>query len=304
MATVTDNCDDHEIKVLIDQLFHHRKAKRLKEADQLKKQLLDQHSVQVFYRRNGSIGWRFISKDEEGNVNAFSHRDNGKRVLWSLVPPPPRSSSSSDNKCQSDGIPLTIATIDTPTYRKRLAETLDHLSLPVNDSDDETDRFHPIDVVDLLILEEHQSIGKNRIVHEGWRQVLLPKLLENYNSKRMIFIAEDDIRLAASPSFIERVCFDVFDSNPDLDILSLGHAYAAKKKANKRQEHQPCAHDFDDKNGSEQSDSGATATTPILEHLQRGKGIHASTLLAIRYPEGVKSLMEALESVPMRKRGK
>ena len=74
MATETVvNDDENEIKQIIDQLFHHRKAKEVKEADQLKKKLLDQYSVQVFYRRNGSIGWRFICSETKEKVNALSH---------------------------------------------------------------------------------------------------------------------------------------------------------------------------------------------------------------------------------------
>lgn len=291
MATETVDNDENEIKQIIDQLFHHRKAKQVKEADQLKKLLFDQYSVQVFYRRNGSIGWRFICSATKEKVNALSHRDNGKRVEWSLVSTDADAPLSSGVQC--DGVPLIIATIDTPTYRSRLAGTLDHLSLPPNNDADDTCRFRPINTVDMLILEEHRSIGTNRIVYEGWRQILLPRILNEGCSKRMILVAEDDVRLVASPSVIEKVCLEVFDSNPDLQVLSLGHAYSPSKP--KRQTPQ--------ESGEDDADPPA-GFSPILDHLKRGKGIHASTLLAIRYPEGVKSLQEALESVPLRKRSK
>lgn len=299
MATETVGNDENEIKQIIDQLSHHRKAKQVKEADQLKKKLFDQYSVQVFYRRNGSIGWRYICSETKDKVNALSHRDNGKQVEWSLVPTDANAPLSDDIQC--DGVPLIIATIDTPTYRSRLAETLDHLSLlPNNDADDNTRPFRPIDTVDLLILEEHRSIGTTRIVYEGWRQILLPKILNEGCSKRMILVAEDDIRLVASPSFIEKVCLEVFDSNPGLHVLSLGHAYSPTKPKTKtlvQPKESESSSDVDDAEPS-------VDCSPILDHLKRGKGIHASTLLAIRYPEGVKSLLEALESVPLRKRSK
>mmetsp|Transcript_21601 Transcript_21601/g.32008 ORF Transcript_21601/g.32008 Transcript_21601/m.32008 type:complete len:372 (+) Transcript_21601:35-1150(+) len=305
MATETVNHDENEIKQIIDQLFHHRKAQQVKEADQLKKLLFDQYSVQVFYRRNGSIGWRFICSETKEKGNALSHRDSGKRVVWSLVSTdvdsrPSHSSSSGSVQCD-DGVSFVIATVDTPTYRSRLAETLDHLSLTPNNDADDTRRFHPIDVVDLLILEQHRSIGTNRILYEGWRQILLPKILNEGSSQRMILVGEDDIRLVASPSFIEKVCLEVFDSNPDLHVLSLGHAYSPakpKRPTRDQQEESELLNDVTD-DDSEPSVCG----TPILEHLKRGKGIHATTLLAVRYPEGVKSLLETLESVPLRKRG-
>src|SRR6056300_817675 len=74
------------INELIDQLTHHRKSKQLKEADQLKKLLYDKYSIQVFYRRNGTIGWRVISDDTKLKVgNALSFRDCGIKVVWSMV---------------------------------------------------------------------------------------------------------------------------------------------------------------------------------------------------------------------------
>ncbi|KAL7496614.1 hypothetical protein ACHAWT_009290 [Skeletonema menzelii] len=299
MATERVRRDENEIERIIEQLFHHRKAKEVKEADQLKKKLLDQYSVQVFYRRNGSIGWRFICSEAKEKVNALSHRDKGKRVVWSLVSTDVDAPLSSSNGVQCDGVPLIIVTVDTPTYRSRLAETLEHLALPPND-DEDTNRFQPIDIVDLLILEEHRSIGTNRILYEGWRQVLLPKILNEGSSKRMILVGEDDIRLVASPSFIEKVCLEVFDSNPDLHVLSLGHAYAPSKPKRQSCAQQQESESLNDVNNDRNSE---VSVTPILEHLNRGKGIHATTLLAIRYPEGVKSLLDTLEYVPLRKRG-
>lgn len=298
MATDNVHSDENEIERIIDQLFHHRKAKEVKEADQLKKKLLDQYSVQVFYRRNGSIGWRFICSETKEKVNALSHRDKGKRVVWSLVSTDAGAPLSSSSDVQCDGVPLIIVTVDTPTYRSRLAETLDHLALPPNGQNDAR-RFQPINVVDLLILEEHRSIGTNRILYEGWRQILLPKVLDEGSSKRMILVGEDDIRLVASPSFIEKVCLEAFDNNPDLQVLSLGHAYSPSKPTR-----QTCApHEESESLNEVNSESNSELpVTPILDHLKRGKGIHATTLLAIRYPEGVKSLLETLESVPLRKR--
>jgi len=298
MATESVHHDENEIKGIIDQLFHHRKAQQVKEADQLKKLLLDKYSVQVFYRRDGSIGWRFICSETKEQVNALSHRDSGAS---------PSYSSSRDFQC--DGVPLHIATVDTPYYRSRLAETLDHLSLPSNVEDNT--RFHPINVVDLLILEEHRSIGTNRILYEGWRQILLPKILNEGSSKRMVLVGEDDIRLVSSPSFIEKVCLEVFDSNPDLHILSLGHAYAPAKPSKGQIFQQTRAQPLESKLLNQINDDDddseptvcRTSTSTLLEHLERGKGMHATTLMAIRYPEGVKSLLETLEAVPMRKRG-
>ena len=348
--SINEEENNETIQELINKLLHHRQAYQLKEADQLKKLLFHRHSIQIFYRRNGSIGWRYICNDakEQINNNALSHRDCGKRVVWSLVVGKGPCCGETDNAAthplcggcrqddnhHDDGVPIFIVTVDTPYYRGRLAETMEHLSNPSNssfrttDDVDVTRRFYPIHVIDLLILEEHQSLGTNRILYEGWRRILLPKILSDGDggdkrSKRLILVGEDDVRLAASPSFIEKVCLEAFDSNPDLHILSLGHGYSPAKLSRRQRSHARAGQQEEEEEQQQQEQSESswkdvndeddrqpsimfharTSSCPILDHLERGKGIHGTTLMAIRYPEGVTSLMETMESIPLRKRG-
>jgi hypothetical protein len=326
VATTDNNTTTAIINELIDQLTHHRKSKQLKEADQLKKLLYDNYSIQVFYRRNGTIGWRVISNDTKLKVgNALSFRDCGTKVVWSMVDTNVDVSYDQVVEDGGDDIPLYVATVDTPYYRSRLAETMDHLSLcDKNDAHhDTTHRFHPINVIDLLNLEEHPSLGTNRILFEGWRQILLPKLMrdagDNSSStdKRIILVGEDDIRLVTSPSVIRKVCQDVFDKNLDLHILSLGHGYSPAKlskrqrrrraRASQEQQGESSESCLNDVNGDEcdvdDESSCKTTSCPLFNHLERGKGIHGTTLLALRYPEGVVAMLEATEAIPLRKRG-
>ena len=41
---------------------------------------------------------------------------------------------------------------------------------------------------------------------------------------------------------------------------------------------------------------------PLLESVSRGKGLHGTTLLALRHPEGTRSLLDCMETVPRRER--
>lgn len=328
-AAATTDTTTAIINQLINQLTHHRKSKQLKEADQLKKLLYDKYSIQVFYRRNGTIGWRVISNDTKLKVgNALSFRDCGAKVVWSMVDTTVDDDLSYDQVVgddnDDDDIPLYVATVDTPYYRSRLAETMDHLSLFGKDDahHDTTRRFHPINVIDLLNLEEHPSLGTNRILVEGWRQILLPKILSDVgdnssSDNRIILVGEDDIRLVTSPSLIQRVCQDVFDRNLDLHILSLGHGYSPAKlskrqrrrlaRASQEQQEESsesCLNDVNcDECGDHDESSCKTTPCPLFNHLERGKGIHGTTLLALRYPEGVISMLDAMETIPLRKRG-
>ncbi len=76
----------------------------------------------------------------------------------------------------------------------------------------------------LLNLSHHPSIGPNRTLFWGWRQLLLSLLLTTSESHRLdrpiVSVAEDDVRLCnVSPGRIREVCSMVLDANPDLHIL-------------------------------------------------------------------------------------
>ena len=256
--------------------------------------LLQKHFVQIFCRNDGTIGWAPICELEKSPT---------KMIKWSSVEgveDPTRTAT-----CSND-IPLIIATVNSPHYRSRLVRTLDSLSSPCQDGT----KFHPI-CIDMLKLDECPSIGVNRIVFEGWRQILLPAILDrrkqtestnNNELDSIIFIAEDDVRLSNSPGRIRDVCIKVFDSNPDLQILSLGHRHARKKpsRRQRRRAKREQSHSHSD-NVEARYQSGCNQSS-LLNHLNGGGKIHGSTFLAIRYPSGITSLLDAMEAVPCGKR--
>lgn len=92
--------------------------------------------------------------------------------------------------------PLVIASANTPYYRCRLAETMGDLS---QTSFEDGSNFIPIKTIDMLDLSKRPSIGLNRIVFEGWRQIMLPTIshleFTSVDDQSMILVSEDDLRL-------------------------------------------------------------------------------------------------------------
>jgi hypothetical protein len=279
----------------IEQISHLKHEKKYKEADRLKISLLKEHSIQLFCRNDGSIGWAEI--DEQKQPPAIS---------WSLIPTIDEGPVSS----YSD-IPLIIATVNLPHYRNRLRKTLDCLTASRQDGK----TFHPVECIDMLRLDENASIGVNRIVFEGWMQVLLPSLLSRCKTTTaaavsasaaasIVFVAEDDVRLFSnSPGNICHECEKIFQAKPEVHILSLGHRYAPKKPSRRQRRRAKRQSSIDSNVGittcsSEPTDSGS----PLLVHLQDGGKIHGSTLLAIRFPDGVRALDTAMAKIQFAKR--
>ena len=119
-------------------------------------------------------------------------------------------------------------------------------------------------------------------------------LSSEYDNQSLIFVAEDDVRLCSSisPGRIRELCALVLNANPELLILSVGHAYSARQrrcinKQNNSSSDLPC--NYDD-------------STSRLTHVTCGQGLHGTTLLALRHPKGSQSLLEAMASVPHGKR--
>ena len=273
------------IQTTIEQISQLKREKQYKEADRLKVVLMQKHCIQVFCRKDGTIGYAEIDEENQPIV---------KNIVWSLL-------KKIDNPFlnrSGTNAPLFIATVNLPHYRARLAKTLDCISCSRQDGT----RFDPVECIDMLPLDDYPSIGVNRIVFEGWRQILLPKIIKRYetsawncNKESIVFIAEDDIRLfSKSYGRICNVCTNVFGENQDLDILSLGHLHATKK-ASRRQRRRA------------KRDGNCTevlySKSPMLQHLSNGGKVHGSTFLALRYPRGVKALLNSMESVPLGKRG-
>lgn len=98
----------------------------------------------------------------------------------------------------------------------------------------------------------------------------------------------------------ERSSSMVLDANPDLHIFSVGHAYAPVR-SNRRQRRRA-----NRQRQRENNHIHAPPTSyPLLESVSRGKGLHGTTLLALRHPEGTRSLLDCMvcmETVPRGKR--
>lgn len=278
--------EDIVISTLVNKLFEHRRNRQVKEADKVKSILLHEHLVQVYYRRDGTIGWSNIGTNYSGAKFAK------KIIVWSMVSSVGDTATTLLDKSSLslrgvNNVPLIIVTVNNTSYRSRINETMQHLSSLATSYNDRI-TFSPIRMIDLLDLSHHPTIGPNRILFEGWRQILLPMLLNTSTSESrnthhnhpIVYIAEDDVRLSnnVSPSKINDVCLKVLTANPDLHILSLGHAYSSTN------------------NKSHNSSSS------LLDCVLKGKGLHATTLLALRHPEGTKLLLECMETIPIGKR--
>jgi hypothetical protein len=197
--------------------------------------------------------------------------------------------SKSEPSTATSPVPLILLTVNTPNYRARYEETMQHLTLWQRNctciQDKSTQQCHAIrtDSCDMLNLEDHPTLGVKKIVYEGWRRVFLPKMLHDYHDQapiHFVMAAEDDIRIPnhIAPCTLMRICQDAFRSFPSIDILSLGHSWKAVQKVNKRTTK-------DDINSN------------LLHYLQetKGAGVHGATLFAVRFPRGIQRLQEALD---------
>jgi hypothetical protein len=178
-----------------------------------------------------------------------------------------------------------IATVDTPNYRKRLEDTKNHIAeICLSNST----IFDPILPIDLLNIDKFPSIGTRKILYEGWRQILLPRL-EQLSKKTLIkthgfiLVAEDDVRFPSeiTPYVVRNVCNDAFNANSSLHILSLGHSSAAFK---------------------EKEVKNMNSSDNLLEHLRRGGRLHGTTLLAVRVPDGINHLLDIMSKVQVGRR--
>jgi len=284
------SCD--QIDALINERNELRRQKKWNEADRIKVLLKrEPYTVELFDRGDGVTVWRRVGK---------AIRPLEKRVSW-FFRGHARSSSDSTNA----RIPLVIATVDTPHYRKRLQETMDHLS---HRNETFQDGIFVLHSVDMLDLNKNTCLRSKRIVFEGWRQVLLPHLLRKYNETMedgFIVVVEDDVRLptAIHPGHIRDICVSAFQENPDIDVLSLGHSWStAKPSRRQRRRHRKqqllsadCNDEKDEKDGADKPQKAKGRS--LLHHLQAGGGIHGATMLAIRTPDGITSFLGALNGI-------
>ena len=309
-----DKNDSHPLSAEIDQLItersDHRSNERWKEADQIKMLLLrEPYFVEIFDRNDGVTLWRKVDEMTGSVVKRVVWSGIARRMSDSTLGGTTWISHSERMKC-GVAIPLVIATVDVPHYRARLQDTLEHLSNVAGQGG----YFSPIKAVDMLDLRKHPSLGAKRIIYEGWRQVMLPYLLESFQSSitpesgfcsddGYILVAEDDIRLSegTSPDRIRDVCRRVFDADPDIHVLSLGHAWSPAKPSRRQRRRQRRQYfnidTAESTNGKARRKSQEQCPPTLLQHLQRGGGVHATTLLAIRTPDGIQSLLGAMNGV-------
>ena len=256
---------EEEIELLIQDRAHHRVRGEWEQADIIKLTLWEEYNIELM---------------DQANVMATTWiprrlPEIPKIVEWSAVVLPP---PTTDTRAFHEKIPFIINTVNTPYYRQRYKETLEYLEQWQSGA--EADIFR-LEQCDLLNLQTHASVGAKGILMQGWKTVLIPSLLEQLHdsSKKDIefaLVAEDDIRFPefATPAVLRNVCSHVFASNPNLLVLSLGHAWSTLQK--------------------EASD--LTADRDLLSFLRRKPvGIHATTLLALRLPDGVLAVQKALD---------
>jgi hypothetical protein len=266
-----------EINKLVEQRTLFRQQSKWKEADEIKKKLWKSpYFVKTIDTNDfASCTWesrRFIKEEQPS-------------IVWTKLP-----SSAEVTGHISHGFPLVVGTVDSSRYQLRYSETIDHL---INWRKSCSCCFCSIQIHPcyLLNLEDHQSIGAKSIVFEGWRQRLLPYLLQKLfsdsssNNFDFIFVAEDDIRIPdhVTPCDLFGICYRAFNSHPDLDILSLGHSWQAlriKKKHN---------------------DESALDLNSLLQG-GKGAGVHGATLFAIRFPSGVQKLQETMTAAADRRK--
>ena len=166
---------DDGVSILLKELLEHRKKRQVKEADTIKMILWNVHSIQVFYRRDGTIGWKkvLVLEGEKAETSLPA-----KKIVWSNVLHVGQKNHLSTASCSAyrNNIPLIIATVDSPHYRARLMDTMH--SLAHHDSHNDGTRFAPITTVDMLNLSDNPSIGSRRILYEGW-PTMISKLQPN-----------------------------------------------------------------------------------------------------------------------------
>ena len=291
-------CD--QINALVKERTELRRQKKWAETDRLKLLLqTEPYKVELFDRSDGVTVWRRVGEKT---------KPLEKRISWTSIG---YARSFLDFPSQKAArIPLVIATVDTPHYRKRLQETIDHFSNQ-NEAPNKGVGF-AIHSVDMLDLNKNINIGPKRIVFEGWRQVLLPHLMElcSETEDGFVVVVEDDVRLpsAIRPCHIRQVCISSFQDDPNVNILSLGHAWSPAKpsrrqrrrlkrqKEQQQKQQQPSANSNDD-GGVVNEVTNQVYCRGLLNHLESGGGIHGATMLAIRTPDGLTSLVRALNGV-------
>lgn len=276
---------DAEMEALLKHRAEYQRLAQWDAADEIKRKLWKAYKVKIIdYADDTPSSWVPIQTKP---------KKAPRSVVWSKVVLERTLGKEDDslgiagkNRQNTRAIKLVVCTVDSPTYRDRCQDTISHLDesgmCACSCSDPSAHccclNLEP-EPCFLLDATKHPLLGIKKIVFEGWRTILLPKLLAQYSEGRLddafVLVAEDDIRfpLHTSVKLIHDECSAVFAANPDIDILSLGHSWKDLCKGN--------------------------AAADLLHQLQKCKGpapgVHGATLFAIRLPEGVERLSATLE---------
>eukprot|EP00977_Amphora_coffeiformis_P016656 scaffold5215_cov181-Amphora_coffeaeformis.AAC.10 len=280
---------EDEIEQLIQDRAHHRLRGRWDEADRIKRKLEQEYGVELMDRADPfETTWIPRLVPEKPRVIEWY------AALETMLTPTVTSAVF-----LKEPIAFIINTVDTPYYRQRYRETREYLEQWQLNGTIEVDCFR-FQKCDLLDLETHASIGAKGILMQGWKAVLIPTLLQlqqaispTYDASRkdmeFVLVAEDDIRFPASvtPTFLRSVCTHAFASHPHVLVLSLGHSWSTLQKSKEA-----------NNNDEQPSDENMEQKNSLLLNFLRHKpvGIHATTLLALRYPAGVQAVQKAFDS--------
>ena len=181
---------------------------------------------------------------------------SGGAWLAVAVQSPPRRAAAAAAHC-------FVATVDNERYRMRCTETVEHLRAA---------GFAQVTPVPLLDVAR-APYGNIKILMAGWREVLLPRLARaaaGAGGDGFVLVAEDDALLAAgaTASDVVAAATSAFGAAPDAGLVSLGHAWSwggCKTKAE-----------------AARAASATGAPLGLAQHLGAGRGVHATTLLALR----------------------
>lgn len=302
-----------EIHHLLKQRWQFKQQSKWEQADEIQRKLWEApYHAKVIDKKSSNNNSNIIAdgsacgSDWVPRIFGSGSKKDPPRVFWENLDHDMDETTSA--KPCSRRAPFVIGTVDSDSYRNRYEDTIQHLEQwQTNCSCCQTTTqcctSLQIQKCYLLNLQEFPSIGIKKILFEGWRQKLIPKLRLQYSSQvdenaytdsndsnpfpLFVFVAEDDIRIPdhLSPCRLVSLCGSIFASHPELDVLSLGHSW--KALCNKKQ--------FA---GPQQS---------LLEILQSAKnggvaGVHASTLMAIRVPRGLETLQETMDMVASKKK--
>jgi hypothetical protein len=297
-----------EIDHLVMQRSEHRRLKEWDLSDKIYRKLgQEPYAVEIIDCADASDGsrpseWRPLSPKEpvqkvtwkEMQVR-YTNDTNGTANTQDQEKRPPITTKTTH-------LPFIIATVDSPQYQRRFEDTMVHLrEWQLSKSQHESCLFEIEKCFMLDLVKQHppMDVKRKHIVFEGWRQILLPMIAEKFGINKansnnghehgatadFVLVAEDDIRFPdeVTSKFLYEVCQAAFSSNPDIDIVSLGHLWKDMAKHNKSSQHQASI-------GSKRPHLNEF----LLTKKNGSAGIHGATLMAIRNPLGVENIFNVL----------